>query len=121
VQLLPNHTLQCNLPALLIGLWHNCASRILGRDKELMDQIEVFASQLLPGVRRGMRTRLISTTMREALKPERSELALYGVIALLFFPPIVQIPFSTGTIHYATLQGGADRLWVLEALGLKIG
>lgn len=88
------HTLQSIFPVLLIAL--ALASRILGRDEGLMDQIEVFANQLLPATA----SPLIETTMRK-LYSQRGGAGAFGVIALLI----------TSTNTYLTLQRGADRLW----------
>lgn len=88
------HTLQSIFPILLIAL--ALASRILGRDEGLMDQIESFANQLLPATA----TPLIETTMRK-LYSQRGGAGAFGIIALLI----------TSTNTYLSLQRGADRLW----------
>lgn len=93
------HTLQSIFPVLLIAL--ALASRILGRDEGLIDQIASFANQFLPA----SASPLIQSTLAK-LYSQRGGAGAFGVIALLM----------TASNTYLTLQRGADRLW-----GWRIG
>jgi membrane protein len=93
------HTLQSIFPILLIAL--ALASRILGQDDGLIDQIASFANQFLPA----SASPLIQSTLSK-LYSQRGGAGAFGAIALLM----------TASNTYLTLQRGADRLW-----GWRIG
>jgi len=88
------HTLQSIFPVLLIAL--AMASRILGRDEGLIDQIASFADQFLPD----SASPFIQSTLAK-LYSQRGGAGAFGVVALLV----------TASNTYLTLQRGADRLW----------
>ncbi|MCT0231286.1 YihY/virulence factor BrkB family protein [Synechococcus sp. CS-1324] len=88
------HMLQSIFPVLLIAL--ALASRILGRDEGLIDQIASFADEFLPAAA----SPFIQTTLVK-LYSQRGGAGAFGAVALLV----------TASNTYLTLQRGADRLW----------
>ena len=97
------HTLQSIFPVLLIAL--ALASRILGQEDGLIDQIVSFANQFLPA----SASPLIQSTLSK-LYIQRGGAGVFGVFAL----------FMTAGNIYLTLQRGADRLWGWRS-GLSAG
>ena len=91
------HTLQSIFPVLLIAL--ALASRILGQDDGLIDQIASFTDQFLPA----SAAPLIQSTLAK-LYSQRGGAGAFGAFALLM----------TASNTYLTLQRGADRLWGLQ-------
>lgn len=88
------HTLQSIFPLLLIAL--AVASRILGTEDGLADQLLLRSQQLFPP----SATQLIETTLLKLY----SQRAGAGAVGLLFL-------LITASNTYLTLQRGSDRLW----------
>lgn len=96
------HTLQSFFPALLVAL--SLVSRVLGRDKELLQQLVELVSRVLPAS---------SLPVFElTLKRFTSQGFGAGLLGL------VLLVLSSGNI-YLTLQRGADRLWWNRPWGLE--
>jgi len=88
------HTLQSSLPALLIIL--SILSRLLGRDPDLLQRIQLQMAQLLPAASMPFFVQTLQRFTRQGLGA--------GVLGVLL------LVLSANNI-YLTLQRGSDRLW----------
>jgi membrane protein len=88
------HTLQSIFPLLLIAL--AVASRILGTEDGLADQLVLWSQQIFPP----SATQLIEATLLK-LYNQRAGAGAFGLLFLLI----------TASNTYLTLQRGSDRLW----------
>jgi membrane protein len=96
------HTLQSFFPALLIALAF--ASRLLGRDDELLERVKLLLSQLIPSESMPAFLDALSRFLRQGFGA--------GIVGLIL------LVLNANNI-YLTLQRGADRLWWNRPLGLE--
>jgi membrane protein len=96
------HTLQSFFPALLIGL--SMASRWLGRDRDLLEQLLHLIGQIIP------------ISFQPVVEETLTRFVLQGVGAGVF--GFLLLAFSANNI-YLSLQRGADRLWWNRPLDLE--
>jgi membrane protein len=96
------HTLQSFFPALLIAL--ALASRLLGRDDELLERVTRVLAQLIPNESMPIFLDALSRFLRQGFGA-----GLIGVVLLLL---------NANNI-YLTLQRGSDRLWWNRPVGLE--
>jgi membrane protein len=96
------HTLQSFFPALLLALAF--ASRLLGRDDELLERVKVLLAQLIPTETMPVFLDALSRFLRQGFGA--------GIVGLLL------LLLNANNI-YLTLQRGSDRLWWNRPLGLE--
>lgn len=96
------HTLQSFFPALLIAL--ALASRFLGQDEALLQQVKLVVGQVIPSDSMSLFTDALSRFLRQGFGA-----GLAGVVLLVL---------NANNI-YLTLQRGADRIWWNRPYGLE--
>jgi len=96
------HTLQSFFPALLIGL--SLASRWLGRDRDLLEQLLRLIGQIIPISFQPVVEETLSRFLRQGVGA--------GLLGFLL------LAFSANNI-YLSLQRGADRLWWNRPLDIE--
>ena len=96
------HTLQSFLPALLIGL--SLASRWLGRDRDLLEQLLHRIGQIIPISFQPVVEETLTRFLRQGVGA--------GLLGFLL------LAFSANNI-YLSLQRGADRLWWNRPLDIE--